>query len=137
MGAWENWIPVGTVTVDSGTVMLADPGYHLGDDATHRTRNWLAVCERTFANGPHQVGASHGTPIGTIVEPWGGGAGLLFSTLHGDGRYVVEALLKNNRVAAVRIDFTDPQWSDDDDDDDDDDDVCDCGCEDGEAGGLG
>ncbi|MGW0844137.1 hypothetical protein ACWD26_29170 [Streptomyces sp. NPDC002787] len=97
-------VRIGTVHVDSGTVMVGDPCYTATGDASHHIKTWSEFCERSpFGREPYDV-----------TQPAGPGLGLVIPTLYGDGSYPVHGELVGGRVARVIIDF-DPACDEDGD----------------------
>ncbi|MGW3323912.1 hypothetical protein [Streptomyces virginiae] len=95
-------VKIGTVMVDSGTVMIGDPCYTITGDASHHIKTWREFCDRTpWGEKPYDV-----------TEPAGAGIGLSIPTYWGDGSYPVYADIQNGRIARVTVDF-DPEYDED------------------------
>ena len=69
----------GSIGVDSGTVMIADPCYLIGKNNLTDDHGWDNVC--------NQLSESNHNPIGFTLRGFGGG--IISPTHHGDGEYPV------------------------------------------------
>jgi hypothetical protein len=95
----KGWFKAGTVGVDAGLVWVGDPCYVMGDDASHRVRDWSEFCRR-LDESHDKDGFSQ--PLGPIT-------GVVVSSGYGDGEYpVMVARNRDGRVAAALVVFTDP-----------------------------
>jgi len=84
---------IGTVGVDSGLLLLVDPGYLFTDD------EWSRICDKAFAYSTTPVPGKCSVPDfpRAVLEGLGGKVAenkmdklaLVFSTHVGDGRYTV------------------------------------------------
>jgi hypothetical protein len=73
---------LGTVDVDSGSIWIGDPCYVMGDDASHRVRDWGDdYCDKYFADLLDQKKVNN--------EPLGQGVGVAVPNFGGDGSYPV------------------------------------------------
>lgn len=84
-------VKLGTIGVDSGTVLLGDPAYipQQGWDDFHQT-----LVDIGFFTTHH-------------AEPFGEGLGLIVSSGYGDGSYPVYADVVDGRIMKIEIDFND------------------------------
>lgn len=92
----ENWITIGIVAVDSGTLMISDPCYIVGKEWSEEDY------EKYVINGMTEKYIS--IPFGKGHD----GKAVIFESGFGDGVYEVRALIKNfgnfgKRVKEVRI----------------------------------
>lgn len=112
---WEN---AGTINVDAGCVMVGDPCYTQGRDASSAVGTWQEFLERTW---PESFGAAaeHGPHVQlSDVAPAIGeaGVGVVVSAGYGDGQYPV--FVRRNeegRVAELRVVFIGEDPSDEKD----------------------
>ncbi|WP_024816941.1 DUF4241 domain-containing protein [Arthrobacter sp. 31Y] len=76
---------VGYVDVDAGVIMVGDPCYTIGDDASSRVPTWSEFCDRLFdkKNEVHETGVIH--PFAADHR----GAGIVIPSGYGDGSYPV------------------------------------------------
>jgi len=72
---------IGECGVDTGMLMVGDPCYFVGKDATihERCKNWNQACNEVFC----KEGLTRNTPLDVY------GLGVAISTTYGDGRYPV------------------------------------------------
>lgn len=72
---------IGTCGVDAGMIMVGDPCYFVGKDATigERCETWSQACKEVFCNGD----IDEDTPMDVY------GLGVAIATTHGDGQYPV------------------------------------------------
>jgi hypothetical protein len=92
----DYWKRIGTIGVDSGLVMVGDPGYY--EDTAKIHEDWGGFCKEyqdNAANGVYTIGKNG---ITAIVVP----SGL------GDGLYDVFAHFVGSRVGAVFVEFIAP-----------------------------
>ena len=78
---------LGHVGVDAGMLMIGDPCYFIGKDATVNTEvfpTWSVACNELFCAGDH--GRDH--PY-LIESAFGALLGIAVRTTHGDGSYPV------------------------------------------------
>lgn len=88
----DKWELVGHVGVDAGLVMVGDPCYTLGDDASHRVKSWDEFCDTLPFNGPATI---HDTGFGIVV-----------SSGYGDGSYPVYVKKnRDGRVVGLKVEF--------------------------------
>lgn len=92
----ENWITIGKVAVDSGTLMISDPCYIVGKEWSEEDY------EKYIVNGMTEKYIS--IPFGQGHD----GKAVIFESGFGDGVYEVKALIKNfgnfgKRVKEIRI----------------------------------
>jgi len=85
----DKWEEVGEIGVDAGMVMIGDPYYTLGDNATHRVKDWGDFCENHYTK---EKGGVSVHPFGIAVH-----SGL------GDGTYKVFVKRKDMGTWGVRI----------------------------------
>lgn len=90
----DEWVHIGSVAVDSGTVMIADPCY-AGDMA----KQVVAL----FDSDPGSVGQTEAWGFEGRQE--GGVAGVLSGTAYGDGCYPVYARYRGKTIIALEINF--------------------------------
>lgn len=98
----EGLIEVGHVGVDAGLMMVGDPCYVLGDDASHRQTSWAEICRRLGVDQykRHEAG---------VYELFGDGTALICSSGYGDGEYPVYiTLTSDGRPASITVIFDDP-----------------------------
>lgn len=89
-----NWEHLGTVAVDSGTLMVVDPCYVLKDK-----RRGFADDNADHRDYSDFLDAFPSEGYVPTVEPWGAGMGLCIGTTHGDGLYNVYGVKdRNGRV---------------------------------------
>jgi len=86
--------------VDSGTLILADPCYILGEFATNGVDDWQAFCDK--------IGPKSEFQRNMASQPLGAGICTLVSTGYGDGVYRV-TVEKNSegRVKKMTVTFID------------------------------
>ena len=97
------------IAVDAGVVWIGDPCYVLGDDASHRVKDWQDFCNK--------IGND------SVSTPLGERTGVCVSSGHGDGTYEVNIEQdQHGIVTRVVIDFmSSPDcWKDEDEEEDDD-----------------
>tara|TARA_R100001082_G_scaffold52746_2_gene28749 strand:- start:409 stop:684 length:276 start_codon:yes stop_codon:yes gene_type:complete len=83
------------ISVDAGCIWIGDPCYIMGDDASHRVRDWITDFCDIVKNDK-------------CSEPLGECTGVCISSGYGDGVYPVEVEYNSeNRVASVKITFID------------------------------
>jgi hypothetical protein len=85
------WKKVGEIGVDAGLVMVGDPCYVLGDDASQRVKSWSEFCD------------SLGNDYPTVKDM---NFGFVVSSGYGDGLYPV--YVKKNaegRVIGLKVEF--------------------------------
>jgi len=93
-------IRIGYFSVDSGQAMVGDPCY-LDDWDTNKNDEWNLEGK----NGDYSY---HGASAATIANSYGelGNAkAVVFSTGYGDGLYPVYAIMQDDRVSKIVIDF--------------------------------
>jgi len=73
---------LGLIGVDAGMIMVGDPCYFIGKDATvHKTfPDWKTACDELFCNEKYANDESYDIR---------GGLGIAVPTTHGDGTYPV------------------------------------------------
>ena len=81
---------IGSVSVDSGTILIADPCYWLNDKTYQK--EIVKPDFDLFRAIPHDRGMS-------------GGKGLITTTGFGDGQYPVYAEIKKGRIKSITIEF--------------------------------
>jgi hypothetical protein len=112
------WESAGTISVDAGCVMVGDPCYTQGRDATSAVETWQEFLERTW---PESFGAAaeHGphTAMSDVAQAIGGsGVGIVVSSGYGDGQYPVFVRRNDEgRVAELRVVFIGEDPSDEKD----------------------
>ena len=76
-------VKIGTVGVDAGMLMVGDPCYFVGADATihERCKTWKQACEEVFCKDG--VAYVRDAPLDVY------GLGIAVGTTHGDGEYPV------------------------------------------------
>ena len=90
---------IGNVFVDSGRVWLGDPCYVMGDNASHRVRDWQKFMDRTF-DPKYQIGEAG------VSQPVGENLGMSVPSGYGDGSYPVYAIYNSEgRIATLTVDF--------------------------------
>lgn len=111
-----SWEKVGEVWVDSGSVMVGDPCYTHGQDASHAVADWNEFLSRTWPkvfgkNGEinHKVGMKDVTYA--LSEK---GIGMVVSSGFGDGVYPVFVKYSDEgqwgkRVAELKVVFIDDE----------------------------
>jgi hypothetical protein len=96
-GAMKGWEYIGDIGVDSGTVMLVDPGYVLPWDETGE--KGLDYGRAQGLDKPeHRAGMSE-------FELGGQDLGVLISSGFGDGMYPVYVRRAFGRIAELRVEF--------------------------------
>lgn len=99
----ENWEIIGRVAVDSGSVVLGDPCYFLGEKSVARQLfpTWGSVLDVLYENKLSERGNAP-LAFGKGCE----GLGLVVNTLHGDGCYAVQARRnERGRIVEIKISF--------------------------------
>jgi hypothetical protein len=99
------WEKVGEIAVDAGIVMIGDPCYTQGQDASSAVATWSEFLERTWPEtfGP---GAAGREAMGDAVPALGEEAtGIVVSSGYGDGSYPVYVEREDGRVKAAKIVF--------------------------------
>lgn len=103
----DTWTKIGDVDVDAGLIMVGDPCYTQGEDASSRVETWEHFLRLMYAGEGSNP---------NVYKPFGHkGAAVVVNTLHGDGTYPVYAKFKPGGISQIMIDF---DWSDDSDPDD-------------------
>ena len=106
----SEWVKAGTVYVDSGSILIGDPCYYIGDKK-NKEQNWGGFVDRVYKDTFYETG---------IATAWSVGEGIVCSTGYGDGEYNV--FIKRdprNRIAELKIVFIDPDGDAADDEGDD------------------
>lgn len=102
---------VGTVYVDAGCVMVGDPCYTQGTDATDHVESWDEFLRETWPNvfgGFGQI--NHAAQMEDAVNALGKpGLGIVVSSGYGDGEYPVYVTRKNGRIASLTVVFIDDE----------------------------
>ena len=107
----SEWVKAGTVYVDSGSILIGDPCYHIGDEK-NKEQNWKGFVDRVYKDTFYETG---------IATAWSVGEGIVCSTGYGDGEYnVFIKRSPHNRIAELKIVFIDPDGDDDYSDEEDD-----------------
>jgi hypothetical protein len=115
MSGWEK---VGEIGVDAGCVMVGDPCYTQGRDASHAAESWKDFLTQTWPEvfGPN---AKPDAQMGSVSPALGDEIlGIVVESGWGDGVYPVYVRHdpRSGRVSAVKVEF----MEDDDDDDEED-----------------
>lgn len=100
-----SWTKVGTIFVDAGCVMVGDPCYTQGADASSASESWSAFLEATWPDtfGPD---AKEGVEMGDAVQALGKeGVGIVVSSGYGDGEYPVYVQREYGRIKAMKVVF--------------------------------
>lgn len=89
---------IGVCGVDAGMIMVGDPCYFVGKDATihDRCKDWKTACNEVFCKG--DVSRDDGMDVF--------GLGVAIATTHGDGEYPVylETTKSGRRRLIVNLD---------------------------------
>jgi len=99
------WEKVGTISVDAGVVMVGDPCYTQGEDATSHVGTWEEFLGRTWPDvfGPRaKLRTKMGDAVPALGDP---GIGIVVSSGYGDGQYPVYVQRQDGRVKAVKVVF--------------------------------
>jgi hypothetical protein len=99
----DEWVTVGSVTVDSGRCLVVDPTYHR--DGLYGVDE-IGAATMASVTSPSQV-APLNTPDGTSV-------GAVIATGYGDGDYPVEVRYITDgrgaaRISEMRVRFIEPE----------------------------
>ena len=86
---------VGHIGVDAGLCWIGDPCYIMGDDASHRVKNWSDFCDQINHDNP--------TAQSFNYEMGHEGLGVCVSTGYGDGSYPVYATIIDDKEWGRRI----------------------------------
>lgn len=87
---------IGTISVDSGLVLIGDPCYFLHNQKpASMGKNWKEFCTEIENNQHHEFWHDIGRP----------GAAITASTGYGDGEYDVMAEKINGRISKITITF--------------------------------
>lgn len=128
-----NWEEVGEVWVDSGSIMVGDPCYTHGQDASHAVEDWDDFLARTWPKVFGKKGEiDHTAKMDDVTYALSEkGIGVVVSSGFGDGVYPVFVKYSNEgqwgkRVAEVKVVFIDddghhpyePEWNSEDEDND-------------------
>lgn len=93
----SQWEKIGTIGVDAGLCWVGDPCYVMGDEASHRVRDWGKFCEATYKTGNEDD---------SVSAPLGEGIGFSISTGYGDGKYPVYIKRDDRgRIAQIKVKF--------------------------------
>jgi len=89
---------LGHIGVDAGMIMVGDPCYFIGKDATvHKTfPDWDTACKELFCNDKYQTDESY-----NIRD----GLGIAVTTTYGDGTYPVYLETTNNGKRRLIVDL--------------------------------
>lgn len=105
----EDWTKVGTISVDSGSVMIGDPCYTQGADASSASKDWMGFLAATYPGtfGPNSTGESMPQVTNALGEQ---GLGIVSSSGFGDGEYPVYVRYSDEgqwgkRVAELKVVF--------------------------------
>ena len=92
---------IGTVGVDSGTVMLGDPCYISSDKRLHSDKGWLKFCQEVLWTD--EFDRMRHTQVGR-------GTAVITDTGHGDGEYPVYITRDSQgRVMSLTVVFIDEE----------------------------
>lgn len=89
---------IGHISVDAGICMIGDPCYTLPDDASHR--------DSTIKNWDKFVEALGDKSVVTFNDNGLGATSIVVETGWGDGTYPVTAIMEDNKVLAVFVNFS-------------------------------
>jgi len=104
---------VGTIYVDAGCVMVGDPCYTQGDDATSRSSSWNEFLHKTWPNVFLADGTvNHSEQMADVAPALGEeGTGIVVSSGYGDGEYPVYVTREGGRIASLTVVFIgDEAW---------------------------
>jgi len=91
-------VKIGEVGVDAGMLMVGDPCYFVGKEATihERCKDWAQACKEVFC----KEGLNKDMPLDVY------GLGVAIATTHGDGTYPVylETTARGRRRLVVELD---------------------------------
>lgn len=118
----SDWKKVGTVYVDSGTIMVGDPCYTQGADASHASKDWMDFLAKTWPENFGLNATPHGSMENVVPALGEKGVGMVVSSGFGDGEYPVYVKYSDEgmfgtRVAEVKVVFIDDEEGEDDGDD--------------------
>lgn len=96
----------GHAYVDSGHIIVGDPGYILTGEGTVEQR-WQQALE-ALSDGEHSAEGEGKLAKGVAFEPFGKGLGVMVQSGHGDGIYPVYITLADDQqtVESLFITFT-------------------------------
>jgi hypothetical protein len=101
-------ILIGHIGVDSGTVIIGDPG-NLGDfvndDFTGKADPEQEQFDFSYS-GAVQAALADGDVIGEFLHIPGAGKAVASATAHGDGIYPVFHVVEDGKLVGLFIDFT-------------------------------
>ena len=100
-----SWTKVGTIFVDAGCVMVGDPCYTQGREASSASESWHEFLEatwpETFGPNPDKDAQMKDAVLARGEE----GLGIVVSSGYGDGEYPVYVDREDGRVKAVKVVF--------------------------------
>lgn len=117
---YDDWVKVGTIGVDSGSVAVGDPCYVNGADASHGAKTWNDFLEKTwpftfdpkegFAMTDIQKAAKSKSEMDVANVMGQAGIGIVVSSGYGDGEYPVY-IRKNaeGRIMGLMVNFDDDE----------------------------
>ena len=112
------WEKLGTVAVDSGTLMVVDPCYVLPDHKRYPSDMPVKADYKDMLDAYETVGFDSLT-----VEPWGEAFGMCIGTTYGDGVYNVWGVKQGDKITHWMV-----VTGEDEDDENEDEETCEiCG----------
>ena len=113
---------VGTIYVDAGVVMVGDPCYTQGADASSAVSSWDEFLSRTWPNVFGDGSINREEQMADVANALGQqGTGIVVESGYGDGEYPVYVTRADDgRIASLTVVFigdeVDSGWDDEDED---------------------